>query len=200
MYTALFTLCSLVIALCRYLHSSKVECTTYGIGIQKTARHCPDPALISAYLRETCQVVKDVTETSPVCSRCYFSHLRIAQVKSKSDMMSTNDGIKQLRKKLSGKEESLVGDDIDTIVGKALRLTGVWVLDALLENVALLLVDARDHFCSVCSFLSTQSESPIRTANWLLISLHHLLYPHLKTDRHLSKSRAPFFCAMVVIH
>ena len=48
---------------------------------------------------------------------------------------------------------------------------------------------ARDHFCSVCSFLSTQSESAIRTANWLLISLHHLLYPHLKTDRHLSRKQ-----------
>ena len=51
-------------------------------------------------------MVKDVTEISPVCSRCYFSNLRIAKVKSNSDMMSTNDGIKQLGKELSGKEES----------------------------------------------------------------------------------------------
>ncbi|XP_062514836.1 uncharacterized protein LOC134190399 [Corticium candelabrum] len=129
MHTALFTLCSLVIAFCRFIHFSKVECTTCGMGIQKIARHCPDPALISAYLRETCQVVKDVTETSPVCSRCYFSHLRIAKVKSNSDMMSTDDGTKQLRKELSGKEESLVGDDTDIIVGKALLQTGVWVTE-----------------------------------------------------------------------
>ena len=72
---------------------------------------------------------------------------------------------------------------------KALLQTRVWVLDALLRNVALLLVDARDHFCSVCSFLSTQSESPIRTANRLIISLHHLLYTHIKTDRHLLRKQ-----------
>ena len=110
MHTALFTMCGLVIALCRFVHSSKVESTICGMGIQKIVRHCPDPALISAYLRETCQVVKDVTKTSPLCFRCYFSHLRIAKIKSNSDMMSTNDGIKRLRKELSGKEESLVGD------------------------------------------------------------------------------------------
>ena len=200
MHTALFTLFNLVIASCRFVHFSKVECTLCGTGIQKIARHCPDPALIGAYLRETCQVVKDVTETSPVCSRCYFSNLRIAKVKSNSDMMSTNDGIKQLRKELLGKEEFLVGNDIDTIVEKVLLQIGVWVLDALLENMGLLLVDARDHFCSVCSFLSTQSKYPIRTANWLLISLYHLLYPHFKQTDIFQESRTPFFCAMVVIH
>ena len=97
--------------------------------IQKIVRQCPNPALISAYLRETCQVVKDVTETSPVC----FSYLRIAKVKSNSDMMSKNDGIKQLRRELSGQEISVVGDDIDTIIEKALLQTRVWLLDALLE-------------------------------------------------------------------
>ena len=62
MHTALFTMCGLVIALCRFVHSSKGESTICGMGIQKIVRHCPDLALISAYLRETCQVVKDVTK------------------------------------------------------------------------------------------------------------------------------------------
>ena len=100
-------------------------------------------------------------------------------------MMALNN----LEKSYQERRNPIVGNNFDSIVEKALLQAGVWVLDALLENVALLLVDARDHFCSVCSFLSTRSESPIMTANWLLIGLHHLLYPHLKTDRHLSRKQ-----------
>ena len=175
------------------MNSSTVECITCSTVIQKVSwggvRICPDPALITSYLRETCEFEKTVTDSSPICSRCYFSHLRIAKRMSSEDSVSTNDGIRQLKKEIIGKGEGVTSDCAVRITEKSLMQTAAWLLDLLLDNVAVLLADAHDRFLSNCSSLSTDPKPPFRSAHWLLLNLHQLLYPHLRSERHLSKKQ-----------
>jgi hypothetical protein len=68
-------------------------------------------------------------------------------------------------------------------------LTAVWVLDSLTDNVALLLCDAQEHLISNCLSLKKDPNTPSRTAHWLILNLHQLLYLHIRSERLLSKKQ-----------
>ena len=53
----------------------------------------------------------------------------------------------------------------------------------------MLLADAHEKFLSTCSLLSNTSLPPTRSANWLLLNAYQVLYPHLRSKRHLSKKQ-----------
>ena len=159
---------------------SRRKCIFCGCTVhKKDIRHCPDPERIQEYYSMSTEFSVLISEDSVLCSTCYHAQLAIVKrqrlTSCDSDLQSLIDSLQS--------DQPAAGKETECIKLLAASRTAAMVAKGLLEQRAMLLVEAHEHFIDTAielrSLYQVTEESDIGTPRWLLSYLIRALHPHL---------------------
>jgi hypothetical protein len=136
-------------------------------------RHCPDPTLITKYLKEVEGLEVDITPDSVVCDQCYKKHNRI--LTRKVDQSDHEPDLTSIRSTLeihaSIFKQADKSSEENYIQGIA-SLTSLELCHTLLSDEAVLLLDIYNRFQQLAVKYAEKTDTySLPSSRWLLVFL-----------------------------